>query len=47
MAQDWQAVDDYIAERLLGYDPALEAALAANAAGGLRRSTFPLPPGEC
>lgn len=35
MAETAQAVDDYIAERLLGPDPALEAALAANAAGGL------------
>ena len=35
MAETWQAVDDYIAERLLGPDPALAAALAANAAGGL------------
>jgi predicted O-methyltransferase YrrM len=35
MAESWQAVDDYIGERLLGPDPALEAALAANAAGGL------------
>jgi predicted O-methyltransferase YrrM len=29
------AVDDYIADRLLGPDPALEAALEANAAAGL------------
>ncbi|MFA7602402.1 MAG: O-methyltransferase [Novosphingobium sp.] len=35
MAETARAVDDYIAERLLGPDPALEAALAANAAGGL------------
>lgn len=34
-ADDWRAVDDYIAERLLGADPVLDAALAANAAGGL------------
>ena len=36
-AQDprWSAVDSYIADRLLGDDPALTAALAANAAGGL------------
>lgn len=32
---DWSAVDDYIADHLLGDDPALDAALAANAAGGL------------
>ena len=31
----WSAVDAYIADRLLGDDPALTAALAANAAGGL------------
>jgi predicted O-methyltransferase YrrM len=35
MAESWQAVDDYISERLLGPDPALSAALEANAAGGL------------
>ncbi|MFD1611742.1 O-methyltransferase [Sphingomonas tabacisoli] len=34
-ADDWRAVDDYIAERLLGDDSVLDAALAANAAGGL------------
>lgn len=32
---DWAAVDAYVADRLLGNDPALTAALAANAAGGL------------
>jgi predicted O-methyltransferase YrrM len=31
----WSAVDAYIADRLLGDDAALSAALAANAAGGL------------
>ena len=31
----WTAVDDYIADHLIGHDDALEAALAANAAGGL------------
>ena len=31
----WAAVDDYIADRLLGRDEALRMALAANAAGGL------------
>ena len=31
----WQAVDDYIAGHLLGDDPALDAALGANAAAGL------------
>jgi predicted O-methyltransferase YrrM len=32
---DWQRVDGYLAELLVGDDPALAAALAANAAGGL------------
>ncbi|MFN7397899.1 MAG: O-methyltransferase [Sandaracinobacter sp.] len=32
---DWDAVDRYIGDRLLGADPALEGALAANAAAGL------------
>ncbi|GLQ57428.1 O-methyltransferase [Devosia nitrariae] len=31
----WRAVDDYVAERLLGRDEALAAALEANAAAGL------------
>ena len=31
----WAAVDEYIADRLLGADAALSATLAANAAGGL------------
>lgn len=35
MTQDWAAVDGYIAGKLLGNDPVLDAALAANAAGGL------------
>ncbi|MBQ1499446.1 MAG: O-methyltransferase [Sphingomonas sp.] len=35
MAQDWIAVDGYIAGKLIGADPALDATLAANAAGGL------------
>lgn len=32
---NWAAVDDYIADRLLGDTPVLSATLAANAAGGL------------
>ena len=32
---DWSAVDDYIAGHLLGDDPSLDAALAANTAAGL------------
>ena len=35
MKADWQRVDGYLAELLVGDDPALEAALAANAAAGL------------
>lgn len=35
MAGGWRAVDDYIAEKLLGDDDALAAALAQNAAEGL------------
>jgi predicted O-methyltransferase YrrM len=35
MAEGWSAVDDYIAEKLLGEDRALAAALANNAAQGL------------
>ncbi|HEU4961257.1 MAG TPA: O-methyltransferase [Sphingomonas sp.] len=31
----WAAVDEYLADKLLDADPALDAALAANAAGGL------------
>ena len=33
--RDWAAVDDYITGRLIGTDPVLDGALAANAAGGL------------
>lgn len=35
MGEKWQAVDDHIAEKLLGDDDALAAALANNAAQGL------------
>lgn len=35
MTRDWAAVDGYITGKLIGADPALDAALAANAAGGL------------
>ena len=35
MTQDWTAVDGYIAGKLIGADPVLDAALAANAEGGL------------
>ncbi|UNK69895.1 O-methyltransferase [Microbacterium sp. H1-D42] len=33
--QNWRAADDYLAETLVGHDPALEAALAAQRAAGL------------
>jgi predicted O-methyltransferase YrrM len=46
MAEGWQAVDDYIAERLLGPDPALAAALRANAAGGLPPIDVSAPQGR-
>lgn len=35
MSEGWRAVDDYIGHHLLAHDPALDAALAANAAAGL------------
>src|SRR5690348_16574299 len=35
MADEWAAVDDYIAERLLGADDQLAEVLEANAAAGL------------
>ncbi|NIJ64519.1 putative O-methyltransferase YrrM [Sphingomonas leidyi] len=35
MTQDWTAVDGYIAGKLIGADPVLDAALSANAGGGL------------
>lgn len=35
MSEQWSAVDAYLADKLLGDDPALAAALAANAANGL------------
>ncbi|MBC9031544.1 O-methyltransferase [Sphingomonas sp. JC676] len=35
MTTEWEQVDDYIAAHLLGDDPVLDAALAANAVGGL------------
>jgi predicted O-methyltransferase YrrM len=46
MADAWQAVDDYIAARLLGSDPALGAALADNAAGGLPAIDVSAPQGR-
>ena len=35
MSEAWRAVDAWLGDKLLGDDPALDAALAANAAGGL------------
>jgi predicted O-methyltransferase YrrM len=46
MADDWQAVDDYIAGKLLGADEALAAALSANAAGGLPPIDVSAPQGR-
>ena len=42
----WTAVDDYLEERLLAPDAALEAALAANAAGGLPAIDVSPPQGK-
>jgi predicted O-methyltransferase YrrM len=46
MTETPQEVDAYIAERLLGPDPALAAALAANAAGGLPPIDVSAPQGK-
>jgi hypothetical protein len=35
MADIWDRVDEYVTERLIGADPALDAALADSAAAGL------------
>ena len=43
---DWAAVDDYIAEKLLGEDRQLTDALAANAAGGLPAIDVSPPQGK-
>jgi predicted O-methyltransferase YrrM len=42
----WGAVDRYIADHLLGPDPALDAALAANTAGGLPAIDVSPPQGK-
>jgi predicted O-methyltransferase YrrM len=42
----WSAVDSYFAETLIGSDPALEAALAANAAAGLPSIDVSAPQGK-
>lgn len=46
MAESWQAVDDYIAEMVLGDDPALAGALKANAAAGLPAIDVSAPQGR-
>ena len=42
----WQAVDDYVAETIVAPDPALEQALAANAAAGLPSIDVSAPQGK-
>ena len=42
----WSAVDSYLAETLLGSDPALEEALAANSAAGLPSIDVSAPQGK-
>jgi hypothetical protein len=39
MADIWDRVDEYVTERLIGADPALDAALADSAAAGLPGSS--------
>jgi predicted O-methyltransferase YrrM len=46
MSDQWSAVDAYITERLVGADPALAAALAANAAAGLPAIDVSAPQGK-
>jgi predicted O-methyltransferase YrrM len=46
MAELWRAVDEYIAGKLLGPDPELEAALAANADAGLPPIDVSAPQGR-
>jgi predicted O-methyltransferase YrrM len=42
----WKAVDDYVAETIVAQDPALEEALAANAAAGLPSIDVSAPQGK-
>jgi predicted O-methyltransferase YrrM len=45
MSQElWTAVDSYIAENLIPYDPVLDAALQANTAAGL--SAYDIAPSQ-
>jgi predicted O-methyltransferase YrrM len=46
MGESWGAVDRYIGDHLLGPDPALDAALAANAAGELPAIDVSPPQGK-
>jgi predicted O-methyltransferase YrrM len=46
MGDRWGAVDRYIGDHLLGSDPKLDAALAANAAGGLPAIDVSPPQGK-
>ena len=44
--RDWSEVDSYFAKTLIGSDPALEAALAANSAAGLPSIDVSAPQGK-
>jgi predicted O-methyltransferase YrrM len=46
MGERWGAVDGYISDHLLGPDPQLDAALAANSAGGLPAIDVSPPQGK-
>ena len=44
--REWSEVDSYLAETLIGSEPALEAALAANSAAGLPSIDVSAPQGK-
>jgi predicted O-methyltransferase YrrM len=46
MADIWDRVDEYVTERLIGADPALDAALADSAAAGLPGIQVSAPQGK-
>ena len=46
MADAWDRVDEYVTERLIGTDPALDAALADSAAAGLPAIQVSAPQGK-
>ena len=46
MADIWDRVDEYVTERLIGADPALDAALADSAAAGLPAIQVSAPQGK-